>query len=66
MFVTVILRRIAAWMRYRANLHELGQLTDRELMDIGLSRSNLEHTARAGDERSLFRGRSQNRVSGHR
>ena len=65
MFTTVIVKRIAAWMRYRANLHELGQLTDRELADVGLSRSNLEYTARVGDERSPFRGRSQNRVCGH-
>ena len=58
MFVTIILRRIAAWMRYRAHLRELGELTDRDLTDIGLSRGNLEHTARMGDERSPFRGRS--------
>jgi uncharacterized protein YjiS (DUF1127 family) len=64
MFITVILKRIAAWMRYRANLHELGQLTDRELADVGLSRNNLEYTARVGDERSQFRGRSQNRLDG--
>jgi uncharacterized protein YjiS (DUF1127 family) len=48
MFVTLILKRINAWRRYRANLRELGQLTDRELEDIGLSRSNLDHAARMG------------------
>ena len=64
MFITNTLKRIAAWMRYRANLHELGQLTDRELADVGLSRSNLEYTARVSDERSLLRGRSQNRLDG--
>jgi uncharacterized protein YjiS (DUF1127 family) len=64
MFTTVILKRIAAWKRYRANLHELGQLTDRDLADVGLSRGNLEYTARVGDERSLLRGRSQNRLDG--
>ena len=36
MFISLILKRIAAWRRYRNNLRELGQLTDRELEDIGL------------------------------
>jgi uncharacterized protein YjiS (DUF1127 family) len=48
MFITLILKRIAAWRRYRSNLRELGQLTDRELEDIGLSRSNVDHAARMG------------------
>jgi len=48
MFISLILKRIAAWRRYRANLRELGQLTDRELEDIGLSRSNVDHAARMG------------------
>jgi uncharacterized protein YjiS (DUF1127 family) len=46
MFIALILKRIAAWRRYRINLHELGQLTDRELEDIGLSRGNVDYAAR--------------------
>jgi len=61
MFTTVILKRIAAWMRYRANLRELGELTERELAEVGLSRSNLEYVARAGAERWLG-DRSQRRA----
>ena len=43
MIITLILKRLAAWRRYRANLRELGQLTDRELEDIGLSRGNVDY-----------------------
>jgi uncharacterized protein YjiS (DUF1127 family) len=46
MFITLILKRIAAWRRYRTNLRELGELTDRELDDIGLSRGNVDYAAR--------------------
>jgi uncharacterized protein YjiS (DUF1127 family) len=46
MFVIAILKRIGAWRRYRANLGELRRLSERELADIGLSRSNLEYAAR--------------------
>ncbi len=46
MFITLILKRLAAWRRYRANLRELGRLTDRELEDIGLSRGNVDFAAR--------------------
>ncbi|MBV9754221.1 MAG: DUF1127 domain-containing protein [Hyphomicrobiales bacterium] len=41
-----MLKRLAAWRRYRANLRELAQLTDRELEDIGLSRGNVDYAAR--------------------
>jgi len=48
MFVIAILERILAWRRYRSNLRELCRLSERELADIGLSRSNLEYAARLG------------------
>ena len=35
--------RIATHFRRQATLNELGQLTDRELADIGLTRSDLGH-----------------------
>ena len=54
MFITLILKRIAAWRRYRANLRELGQLTDRELDDIGLSRGNVDYR-RSHERRVLIR-----------
>jgi uncharacterized protein YjiS (DUF1127 family) len=46
MFVTYVLSRIRAYFRYRETLRELGQLTDRELADIGLERWELQSVAR--------------------
>ncbi|HYF56760.1 MAG TPA: DUF1127 domain-containing protein [Salinarimonas sp.] len=47
MFVTMILARIRAYLRYRETVQELSRLTDRELDDIGLSRSEIDTVARA-------------------
>ena len=38
--------RIAYWLRYRATVAELGDLTDRQLADIGISRGNIAAVAR--------------------
>jgi uncharacterized protein YjiS (DUF1127 family) len=38
--------RIAYWLRYRATVTELGDLTDRQLADIGISRGNIAAVAR--------------------
>jgi uncharacterized protein YjiS (DUF1127 family) len=38
--------KFAAWRRYRASVRELSQLTDRELHDLGLTRSEIEDVAR--------------------
>ena len=38
--------RIAYWRRYRATVAELGDLTDRQLADIGISRGNIAAVAR--------------------
>ena len=46
MFTRGIVRQISTWRRYHSNLRELSQLTERELKDAGLSRSNLEYAAR--------------------
>jgi uncharacterized protein YjiS (DUF1127 family) len=46
MFLTYLLSRYRAWLRYRATVNELSRLSDRELNDVGLSRSEIEHTAR--------------------
>jgi uncharacterized protein YjiS (DUF1127 family) len=39
--------RIGYWRRYRATLRELGDLTDRQLADIGVVRANIPAVARS-------------------
>ncbi|HRE21454.1 MAG TPA: DUF1127 domain-containing protein [Rhabdaerophilum sp.] len=46
MFITHIIARIQAWLRYRRNIEALSQLSDRELADIGLDRGSIEQAAR--------------------
>jgi uncharacterized protein YjiS (DUF1127 family) len=41
MFISIV-RRYRAWKRREATRHELLHLTDRELADIGISRSDIE------------------------
>ncbi|MBA1159287.1 DUF1127 domain-containing protein [Microvirga mediterraneensis] len=45
MFVTILLSKLRAYRRYRETLRELSGLTDRELDDIGLSRSEIDAIA---------------------
>jgi uncharacterized protein YjiS (DUF1127 family) len=40
-----IIRFIQSWKRYNANLRELNNLHDRELADIGISRSDIPRLA---------------------
>lgn len=47
MFVTVILGKIRAYMKYRESVRELSALTDNQLADIGISRGSIETTARS-------------------
>ena len=51
MFVTHIMRFLQQWRRYNSNLRELGQLGDRELADMGISRSDIPRVAWEGSER---------------
>jgi uncharacterized protein YjiS (DUF1127 family) len=44
MFITVI-RFLQAWRRYNKSLAELSRLGDRELADIGISRSDIPAVA---------------------
>ena len=44
MFVA-ILNFLRAWRRYNASLRELSQLGDRELADIGITRSDIPRVA---------------------
>ena len=47
MFVTMIAAKIRAYLRYRETVRELSRLTDRELDDLGLSRSEISFIARS-------------------
>jgi uncharacterized protein YjiS (DUF1127 family) len=40
-----IVRLFRAWRRYHQSLSELNRLGDRELADIGISRSDIPHVA---------------------
>ena len=40
-----ILRFLQSWRRYNASLRELSHLNDRELADIGISRSDIPRVA---------------------
>jgi len=44
MFITII-RFLQAWRRYNRSLNELSRLGDRELADIGISRSEIPTVA---------------------
>ena len=43
--ILAIVRFLQAWRRYNASLRELSQLGDRELSDIGISRSDIPRVA---------------------
>ena len=45
MLTAKLIRRFRAWTRYRQSLRELAQLDDRELADIGISRSEIPDIA---------------------
>jgi uncharacterized protein YjiS (DUF1127 family) len=44
MFTTIV-RMFRAWKRYNQSLAELSRLGDRELADIGISRSDIQRIA---------------------
>jgi len=48
MFLSVILSSLRRWMRSRETERQLSRLTDRELSDIGISRSDIPKAARQG------------------
>lgn len=47
MFVTMIAAKIRAFLSYRETVRELSRLTNRELADLGLSRSEIPFIARS-------------------
>ena len=53
---TTTARLLKEW-RYRSDIHKLQSLSDRQLSDIGLSRSRIEEAVRGGVQRdTLTRG----------
>ena len=46
MFVSVILAKVQAYLRYRATVRDLSLLSNRELDDLGISRSQIDAIAR--------------------
>ena len=47
-----ISRRFQAWRRYSVAMNELSHLSDRELADIGISRSDIQRLALTEAHRS--------------
>ena len=45
MFLSSILRALRSWRRFNNNLRELNSMGDRELSDIGISRSDIPRIA---------------------
>jgi len=43
--LVAIINFLQSWRRYNASLNELSQLGDRELADIGISRSDIPRVA---------------------
>lgn len=47
MFISYVLAKFRAYLRYRETVRELSRLTDRELDDLGITRFQIESVARA-------------------
>ncbi|MBI4275564.1 MAG: DUF1127 domain-containing protein [Rhizobiales bacterium] len=45
MFLSSLIRFLRRWRRYDASIRELSRLGDRELADIGISRSDIYRVA---------------------
>jgi uncharacterized protein YjiS (DUF1127 family) len=46
MFISYIAAKIAQYRRYRDSVRELSRLSDRDLSDLGISRSDIEFVSR--------------------
>jgi uncharacterized protein YjiS (DUF1127 family) len=45
MLISRVVRLVRAWWRYNESVRELARLNDRELADIGISRSQIQTIA---------------------
>ena len=50
MIIQSLAQKFESWLRYRASVRELEQLTDRELEDLGISRGEIPHVVRQAVE----------------
>lgn len=48
MFTSLVMAKIRSYLKYRETVRELSRLTDRELEDIGISRTDIEGLAKTG------------------
>jgi uncharacterized protein YjiS (DUF1127 family) len=46
MIISTLIGRLKAYLRYRRSVEALSRLTDRELADIGISRSRIDEVSR--------------------
>jgi uncharacterized protein YjiS (DUF1127 family) len=46
MFLTTLLANIRSWLRYRETVRELSRLSNRELDDLGINRSEIDSIAK--------------------
>ena len=44
--VANVQKAINSWLMYRKTMYELGQLTNRDLADLGINRADIEFIAR--------------------
>lgn len=51
MLLSQIMRFLRQWRRYNTSLRELSRLDDRELADMGISRSDIPRVAWDGSDR---------------
>jgi uncharacterized protein YjiS (DUF1127 family) len=48
MYIATLIQSYAAWRKYRVAIHQLADLDDRSLRDIGISRSQIKGAVRNG------------------
>ena len=46
MFLATLAKKFGSWRLYRASVRELQQLSDRDLEDLGILRSDIEEIAK--------------------
>ncbi len=51
MILSTVIRMLRSWRRFNNNLRELNSMGDRELADIGLSRSDIPRIAWESSQR---------------